>query len=74
MVLRLSIDDEQEDDDIQGEVDALPFVINGLLVEQYGTEFSVTVEPHGSYQSSYLVIPKEWKVAPLIATRFSMGA
>jgi len=73
VVLRLSIDDEQEDDDIQGEVDALPFVINGLLVEQYGTEFSVTVEPHGSYQS-YLVIPKEWKVAPLIATRFSMGA
>jgi len=74
MVLRLSIDDELEDDDIQGEADSLPFVIGGLLFEQYGTEFSVAVEPHGSYQNSYLVIPKEWKVAPLIPTRFSMGA
>ena len=73
MVLRVSIDDELEDDDIQGEAGSLPFVINELLVEQYGTEFSVTVEQHGGYQS-YLANPKDWNVAPLVATRFSMGA
>ena len=73
MVLRVSIDDELEDDDILGEADSLSFVINQLLVEQYGTEFSVTVELHGGYQS-YLATPKDWKVAPLVATRFSMGA
>jgi len=74
MVLRLSIDDELEDGDIQGEADSLPFVIDGLLVDQYGSEFSVTVEQHGNYQKSYLVVPKDWKCAPLVATRFFMGA
>lgn len=64
----MSIDDELEDDDMQGEADALPFVIGRLLFDQYGSEFAIAVDPNGRY----LVTPKEWKVAPLRATRFSI--
>ena len=72
-MLRVSIDDELEDDDIQGEFDSLPFVVSGSLVEQYESEYSVAVESHGGYQT-YRATPKNWKIAPPIATRFSMGA
>jgi hypothetical protein len=69
-MLRLSIDDELEDDDIQGEADALPFVISRLLFDQYGTEFSIALEPDGKY----LVTPQEWKIAPFRDTRFSISS
>jgi hypothetical protein len=44
-VLRLSID-EREDDDVEGVAASLPFVINEELAEQYGREFSVAVDEH----------------------------
>jgi Fe-S cluster assembly iron-binding protein IscA len=43
IVLRLSID-EREDEDVEGETRALPFVINGELAEQYGRNFSVSLD------------------------------
>ncbi|MDR1776653.1 MAG: hypothetical protein LBR31_02325 [Desulfovibrio sp.] len=42
-MLRLSID-EREDDDVEEAVNALPFVINEELFEQYGENYSVTLD------------------------------
>ncbi len=42
-VLRLSID-TREDDDVDAEVEDMPFVMNEELVEQYGTNFVVTLD------------------------------
>jgi Fe-S cluster assembly iron-binding protein IscA len=43
IVLVLSID-EREDDDVEEEVNALPFAINSDLVDQYGEEFAVSLD------------------------------
>jgi hypothetical protein len=48
IVLRLSID-EREDDDVEGQAQSLPFVINKELVEQYGENFSVVLDEHQSF-------------------------
>lgn len=40
--LRLSVD-EREDDDVEGEAQMLPFVINQDLADQYGTAFTITI-------------------------------
>lgn len=45
-VLKLSID-EREDDDVETEVESIPFVINKELVDQYGKSFSVSLDEHG---------------------------
>ena len=42
-VLKLSID-EREDDDVEVEVDSLPFVISKDLIDQYGKNFSVILD------------------------------
>ena len=39
-VLRLSID-MREDEDVETEIDAIPFVMNEELAEQYGTDLVV---------------------------------
>jgi len=44
-VLKLSID-MREDEDVEAVVDSLPFVINPDLVDQYGQNFSVTLDEH----------------------------
>ncbi|GHT87221.1 hypothetical protein FACS1894116_01090 [Betaproteobacteria bacterium] len=43
IVLVLSID-EREDEDVEEEAGALPFVINSDLVDQYGEAFSVSLD------------------------------
>ena len=43
LVLRLSID-ERESEDIEAEINSIPFVINEELAEQYGTTFVVTLD------------------------------
>ncbi|MDR2574314.1 MAG: ErpA-related iron-sulfur cluster insertion protein [Desulfovibrio sp.] len=43
IVLRLSID-EREDEDREGEANSLPFVISEELAEQYGENFSVSLD------------------------------
>ena len=43
IVLVLSVD-EREDEDVEKEVNTLPFVINSDLVDQYGAEFSVSLD------------------------------
>ncbi|MCL1939498.1 MAG: ErpA-related iron-sulfur cluster insertion protein [Desulfovibrionaceae bacterium] len=47
IVLRASIDDEREDDDVVAEIDSIPFVINEELVEQYGLDFVITLGEDG---------------------------
>lgn len=42
-MLRLSID-ERDGDDVEGEVNSLPFVINEELSEQYGENFTVCLD------------------------------
>ncbi|MDR2574315.1 MAG: hypothetical protein LBC94_08275 [Desulfovibrio sp.] len=42
-MLRLSID-EREDEDKEGEVNSLPFVISEELADQYGENFSVSLD------------------------------
>ena len=64
------MDDEQDEDDLTGEADSLPFIISQDLVDQYGAEFGVTRDEQGMYA----VTPKDWKIAPFRQTRFSMGA
>jgi Fe-S cluster assembly iron-binding protein IscA len=44
--LRLSFD-ERDDEDMEGEAESLPFIINQDLAEQYGTNFSVSLDEHG---------------------------
>lgn len=39
----LSID-EREDEDLEGEVNTLPFVINEELSEQYGVNFFIALD------------------------------
>lgn len=39
----LSID-EREDDDLEGDVNSLPFVINEELADQYGVNFSISLD------------------------------
>lgn len=63
-MLRLSID-EQEDEDVAGHAESLPFVINRDLVDQYGTEFSVAMDTN----AMYLVTAKNWNIAPFRQTR-----
>lgn len=46
LVLRLSID-EREDEDVEVEVDSMPFVANEELVAQYGPAYSVTLDENG---------------------------
>lgn len=48
IVLRLSIS-EREDDDVEGEIESLPFVINSELVDQYGLIFSVSLDEHQNF-------------------------
>jgi Fe-S cluster assembly iron-binding protein IscA len=43
IVLKLSID-EREEEDVEGETRSLPFVISEELAEQYGRNFSVTLD------------------------------
>ncbi len=38
--------DERDDDDMASEVESLPFVINKDLADQYGTSFSISLDPH----------------------------
>jgi len=45
LVLVLSID-ERADDDVETEVDSLPFVINRDLVDQYGNDFAISLDEH----------------------------
>lgn len=45
LMLRLSID-ERENDDLEENVRSLPFVISEDLAEQYGGNFSVTLDEH----------------------------
>lgn len=66
----MSIDDEFDEDDIEGTAEGLPFIINQLLFDQYGSEFTVTRDASGMY----LVSAKNWKIAPSRDTRFSVGA
>ena len=42
----LSID-EREDDDLEGEAESMPFVINEELADQYGTSFSICLCENG---------------------------
>lgn len=42
----LSID-EREDDDLEGEISAMPFVINEELADQYGVNFSISLDDSG---------------------------
>lgn len=44
-MLRLSID-ERDDDDVEGRAESLPFVIGKDLADQYGTRFSISLDPH----------------------------
>ena len=44
-MLRLSID-ERETDDLEAEIDSIPFVINEDLADQYGTKFAVSLDEH----------------------------
>ena len=39
--------DEREDGDVAGEIDAIPFVINEELVEQYGEDFVISLGENG---------------------------
>lgn len=43
IVLRLSID-EREDDDVESMADGLPFAVPEDLIEQYGEDFSVSLD------------------------------
>ncbi len=43
MVLRLGID-EYEEDDLEGEAASLPFVIDRDLADRYGTRFTVFLD------------------------------
>lgn len=45
MVLRLSID-EREEQDVTGETKTIPFVAAEDVVEQYGVRFSVTLDEY----------------------------
>lgn len=47
-MLRLSID-ERDDDDVEGEIESLPFVINQEVVDQYGLNFSVSLDEHQAF-------------------------
>ena len=64
------MDDEQEEEDLTGEAESLPFIISRDLFDQYGAEFAVAKDEQGGYS----VTPKDWKIAPFRQTRFSMGA
>ena len=66
----MSLDDETDDEDIQTEVQSLPFLINEMLFSQYGAEFSVARDDNGMY----IVTPKNWKIAPFKDTRFSVSS
>jgi hypothetical protein len=48
LVLRLSID-EREDDDVEFKVKSMPFVINEELVDQYGENFTVTLNDQQAF-------------------------
>lgn len=48
IVLRLSID-ERQDEDIAGTASTLPFVIHQDVVDQYGTDFTVSLDEHQSF-------------------------
>jgi len=39
--------DEKEDDDVAGEIEGIPFVINEELVEQYGEDFIISLGEDG---------------------------
>lgn len=45
-MLRLSID-EREDEDIEGEVQSLSFVISEEMADQYGSAYSVFLNEEG---------------------------
>ncbi|MDR0466994.1 MAG: hypothetical protein LBH94_06520 [Deltaproteobacteria bacterium] len=47
-MLRLSID-ERENDDIESEIDAIPFVINEDLADQYGRAFAIALDEHQAF-------------------------
>ena len=47
-MLRLSID-ERETGDMEGVVDAIPFVINEDLADQYGTKFAISLDEHQAF-------------------------
>ena len=44
MVLRLGIDEYEEEEDLEGESASLPFVINRDLADRYGTRFAVFLD------------------------------
>jgi hypothetical protein len=46
IVLRASID-EREDDDVSGEADSIPFVVNEEIIDQYGDSFSISIDADG---------------------------
>jgi len=45
-VLRASID-EREDDDVEAEVGSIPFVTTEEIVEQYGEDFTISLDESG---------------------------
>ncbi|MDR2819932.1 MAG: ErpA-related iron-sulfur cluster insertion protein [Desulfovibrio sp.] len=49
LVLRLSID-EREDDDVEFNVKSMPFVINEELADQYGENFTVTLNDQQAFE------------------------
>jgi hypothetical protein len=42
----LSID-ERRDEDVEGEVESLPFVISDFLADQYGKDFVIVLDEYG---------------------------
>lgn len=48
-VLRLSID-TVEDDDMKATIGSIPFAVNQDLADQYGTNFSVTLDAEGALE------------------------
>ena len=46
IVLRASID-EREDEDVETEVDSVPFVISEEIADQYGRDYAISLDEHG---------------------------
>lgn len=59
IVLGLCID-EREEDDLEGEAETLPFVMNLELVEQYGADFTIFLDAYRAFD----VVPARSGYAP----------
>lgn len=49
IVLSLSID-ERDEEDVEGEAEAMPFIMNRELVEQYGINLAVSVDANRVFE------------------------